>query len=241
MKNIHVISTDKPSRLYLEDETFKLTEYDYPNVDYAQNQQTYITSDEEIKEGDWVYDSEQNYIRKLMFKWNETDFDKKIILTTDQDLIADGVQAIDDEFLEWFVKNSSCEFVKTELLNVSEVLWEEYFKKHGVYPKYPYYEKIIIPQEEPKQETLKEAAERLHPTTIDSFTDTGIDMSETERLIFISGANWQAEQIHGQDYLQGFIDQFGDGELGELDPKEWDALALLKWLKLNNFEIIKKK
>jgi len=45
-----------------------------------------------------------------------------------------------------------------------------------------------------KQETLEEAAERLHPTTIDSFTDTGIDMSETERLIFINGAKWQQEQ-----------------------------------------------
>jgi hypothetical protein len=36
----------------------------------------------------------------------------KIILTTDQDLIKDGVQAIDDEFLEWFVKNPSCEEVE---------------------------------------------------------------------------------------------------------------------------------
>jgi hypothetical protein len=42
-------------------------------------------------------------------------------------------------------------------------------------------------------------------------------------------------------YLQGFIDQFGDGILGELDPKEWDALQFLEWLKLNNYEIIKKK
>jgi hypothetical protein len=30
---------------------------------------------------------------------------KKIILTTDLDLIKDGVQSIDNEFLEWFVKN----------------------------------------------------------------------------------------------------------------------------------------
>jgi hypothetical protein len=42
-------------------------------------------------------------------------------------------------------------------------------------------------------------------------------------------------------YLQGFIDQFGDGELGELDPNEWDVLQFLEWLKLNNYEIIKKK
>ena len=39
-----------------------------------------------------------------------------IILTTDQDLIADGIQSIDDEFLEWFVKNPSCEYVDQRLV-----------------------------------------------------------------------------------------------------------------------------
>ena len=49
------------------------------------------------------------------------------------------------------------------------------------------------------------------------------------------------KQIEQHSYLQGFIDQFGTGVLGELDPKEWDALQFLEWLKLNNYEIIKKK
>ena len=42
-----------------------------------------------------------------------------------------------------------------------------------------------------------------------------------------------------RDYLQGFINQFGDGPLGELDPKEWTVLDFLKLLKLNNYKIIK--
>jgi hypothetical protein len=34
-------------------------------------------------------------------------------MTTDQELIKDGVQAIDDEFLEWFCsKNGQVDFVK---------------------------------------------------------------------------------------------------------------------------------
>lgn len=38
---------------------------------------------------------------------------KKIILTTDTNLIKDGVQAIDDEFLEWVCsKNGQIEFVE---------------------------------------------------------------------------------------------------------------------------------
>ena len=52
---------------------------------------------------------------------------KKIIMTTDKSTNVlcscgkdcgakeSGVQAIDDEFLEWFVKNSNCESVEVEL------------------------------------------------------------------------------------------------------------------------------
>ena len=42
-----------------------------------------------------------------------------------------------------------------------------------------------------------------------------------------------------QNYLPGFMDQFGEGPLGELDPKEWTALEFLEWLKINNYKIIK--
>ncbi len=68
----------------------------------------YITSDEEIKEGDWFYNPKFN---EIGINYNP-DSCKKIILTTDQDLINDGVQSIDDEFLKWFIKNPSCEFVE---------------------------------------------------------------------------------------------------------------------------------
>ena len=58
-------------------------------------------------------------------------------------LIKDGVQAIDDEFLEWFVKNPNCEEI--EVVDVRNL---------GVYGSYyPY--KINIPKKETKQETLK--------------------------------------------------------------------------------------
>ena len=49
------------------------------------------------------------------------------------------------------------------------------------------------------------------------------------------------EDKEEQKYLQGFIDQFGTGEFGELDSEEWNALGFLAWLKLNNYEIIKNK
>jgi hypothetical protein len=48
----------------------------------------------------------------------------------------------------------------------------------------------------------------------------------------------QDEKFNG--YLQGFIEQFGDGPLGEISPEKWTTLDFLLWLEVNGFEIIKK-
>jgi translation initiation factor 2 beta subunit (eIF-2beta)/eIF-5 len=112
MKNIHILPTEKPSRLYLhsENELQLRTNIIRTSEDYlGSNQHIYITSDEEIKYDDY-YLGEDNNIYCLVTTVNYNG--KKIILTTDQDLIKDGVQAIDYEFLEWFVKNPSCEKVE---------------------------------------------------------------------------------------------------------------------------------
>jgi len=158
MKNIHLLPTDKPSRLRVGGNgnfVFGMiqTSIQSKNDDFA-NQHIYITSDEEIKEGDWVL-TKLNEVILFGRSYNEKLY-KKIILTTDPDLIKDGVQAIDDEFLEWFVKNPSCEEVETiyglfnpmgrqvDPMNLgqnhSQCVW-----------KY----KIIIPQEESKQDYSK--------------------------------------------------------------------------------------
>jgi hypothetical protein len=144
MKNIHLLPTDKPSRLFVSsrDGKIKLTGHtkDFVGI----KQRVYITSDEEIKEGYYL-----NLDRDILIKCNEhtesvlkiiSDIShlKKIVLTTDQDLIEDGVQSIDDEFLEWFVKNPSCEYV--------DVVNEQYTQN---YHKDIWYNrhKIIIPKE----------------------------------------------------------------------------------------------
>jgi hypothetical protein len=112
MKNIHVLPTDKPSKLVLNNQKELWFNPDFScKSGLAHPQNIYTTSDEEIKEGDWFL-----YKEKLIFQhdgsMNTLLGCKKIILTTDQDLIADGVQPIDNEFLEWFVKNPSCEYVE---------------------------------------------------------------------------------------------------------------------------------
>jgi hypothetical protein len=111
MKNVHLLPTEKPSRLFKFANELHL---DNTPKDYYKKYNIYITSDEEVKEGDWYFITESISKCESKYEANDlTDICKKIILTTDQDLIADGVQAIDDELLEWFVKNPTREFVMT--------------------------------------------------------------------------------------------------------------------------------
>jgi hypothetical protein len=186
MKNIHILTTLNPSRVLRGFDGIRLFKNEVsPDNQWCVNVNIHITNDEEIKDGDKRINNYQ------MKPKGEEIPSKKIILTTDQDLIKDGVQAIPDEFLEWFVKNPSCEEVKVDI---------DYSKSVA---NYSY--KIIIPKEEPKQELLEEAAERLYPTTIDRFTDTGIDMSEKDRLIFIAGANYMAERMYSEEEVLGIL------------------------------------
>jgi hypothetical protein len=165
MKNVHLLPTNKPSRLSILNNGKLNFGAEIMSSSSSKLQHIYITSsDEEIKEGDWVisdqsllsplYDAigkveiislETKKIIQSDNSWYWTDLDcKKIILTTDQDLIKDGVQAIDYEFLQWFVKNPSCEFVKIGLHQepLGEVFNGKNTNTMWTDPKY----KITIPQ-----------------------------------------------------------------------------------------------
>jgi len=145
MKNIHVLPTDKPSRLHTYKGVLNLAADEFVAPTIVKNDlinlNIYITSDEEIKEG-YCFLHPDNTVERASRNLDGRGV-KKIILTTDAYLIKDGVQAIDDKFLEWFVKNPSCEFVK--IVDDIECLPMPNIHIHKrIY-------KIIIPQEEPKQ------------------------------------------------------------------------------------------
>jgi hypothetical protein len=205
MKNIFVLPTDKPTNIYLSTNNKVF----YSNVvkyrDYAKSQNIYITSDEKIKEGDWVYCNREGFEPVLKQKVNPMGVNndplmKKIILTTDQDLIKDGVQAIDDEFLEWFVNNPSCEEVEVVVENYEDNEWIGDDWGGEIYTfEYERY-KIIIPKEEPKQElnfyeklkeyfkttprekVLEDWNKSAHLDNVGPTVDEFIENSERERL-----------------------------------------------------------
>jgi hypothetical protein len=156
MKNIQVLPTNKPSRLYFWEDKLVFGRL----ATTPMNRNIYITSDEEIKEGDYVgYPTLNNWVPVKYLGGDLTGGEKKIILTTDPDLIKDGVQPIDDEFLEWFVKNPSCENVKVEL--IEEIPSGFTFGMFGNdEPPTELVYKIIIPKE-PKQEWTPTQGEQV--------------------------------------------------------------------------------
>jgi hypothetical protein len=191
MKNLFLLTTEKPSRLLINKEgTLVLTSNFYSS---SNPQNIYITNSEEIKEGDWVTNGLTIMIANLDGQPTMDDYHpwKKIILTTDSQLIADGVQAIDDDFLEWFVKNPSCESVeiKIECTNCDDCNCQ--YHDPCLKPKYNIVKDMIrYSKEEPKQETLEETAENF---AIDKQNDkTSLYYIALES--FKDGAKWQQEQ-----------------------------------------------
>jgi hypothetical protein len=190
-KNLWLLPIDKASRLviYENNDFILLNRYEPSWIETnfnRTNQHIYITSDEEIKEKDWVLNISNNKI----FKQDNSKYDgytlsfyKKIILTTDQDLIKDGIQAIDDEFLEWFVKNPSCELVDigTSLLDGKD--------GYGYYGKY----KIIIPSKEPinHPNILSNSLTNKVNKQEKSMKDTAEELAEIAIILTNNSANYQ--------------------------------------------------
>ena len=226
MKNIHVLPADKPSRLVkiyndVNRETFTLKLDVEVNDSFKEYVNIYITSDEEIKEGDWmIRDNEQPTKVTPNFFWDFGVRYYKIILTTDQDLIKDGVQAINEEFLEWFVKNPSCDFIRTLKVPYFDESSYSYFlgipkeeskqelslkindefldttSKEILYTLMEEFDNLVT--ENSSEETLEEAAERLYP---------GVDR-QVDRMLFINGAKWQQERMYNEEEVHTIIESY---------------------------------
>ena len=183
MKNVHVIPTDKPSRLHLGNSRLVLCDLNYSS-NTINSQNIYITSDEEIKDC-CVLSTHTNEVYFLKGYYGIQPINKKIILTTDQDLIKIGVQAIDDEFLEWFVKNPSCEEVEVKK---GKMKLNDDGEEYG-FPDMSLY-KIIIPKEEPK-----------HPKV---FSENGNELFFDEQGNLIKEETKQTVQEYEQQGLEKY-------------------------------------
>ena len=123
MKNIFLIPTDKESRLWRDLDSNKLT---FDNLSHSNSNEctkcsheyVYITSDSKFVRDEYITDGIEviKATSKLVDAqglvgrrdWN------KIIITTDPELIKDGVHPIGEDFLKWFVENPTC--IKVEVV-----------------------------------------------------------------------------------------------------------------------------
>jgi hypothetical protein len=186
IKNIHIVATENSSKLsYNKDGVLFLhrlqwrkgTQHIYITSDEEIKKGSIVKIPcgvGKVKELHWKYgDDFPSYIVEDVFSYklrygqkegelqtNSFSYEdvKKIILTTDPELIKDSVQGIDDEFLEWFVKNPNCEKVEIKITHrFGELPNNEFLSNKIIY-------KAIIPKEKLKQETIEEFAERINPT-----------------------------------------------------------------------------
>ena len=184
MKNIHIIPTDKPSRLLyfgtskeltlqINLATFRVFERSPQNI--------YITNSEKPKNGDYIVDVEDGSIGKVVNDKDEHNFEiqysngkglscvvkdcqeqvkypiAKIVICSDPELIKNGVQEVPEYFLKWFIVGKNpIEYVEIKPhLESLDTMKNSY--------------EIIIPQ--PKQETIEEVAERILANNIDGLKD----------------------------------------------------------------------
>jgi hypothetical protein len=252
MKNIHLLPTDNQYK-----GSISLT----PDGRLSTNvliigipHHLYITSDAEIKDEDYCVHTNQNSIIKIgkgegkLMKGHL--YLKKIILTTDQDLIAEGVQDIDDEFLDWFVENPNCDFVEVQkwfdgldFLEYKIIIPKEEPKKETI--SFEFFDKekadsitnegqkiVRELQNITKQETLEEVSFRLYPRLINDPYNPMEDDNKEDRDTWIEGAKWGSENTNEKYSEEEVIklliyckDRFGGSGLEDYTPdsevKEW--------------------
>ena len=150
MKNIHILPTDKPSRLVLSNNSILtiIKESNY-NFSHIKSVHIYITSDEEIKDGEYgiclnlvregfkshqavfKMDVDQRHSMEMLGGQKKAEV-LKVILTDDLDLIEDDIQEIPEEFIKWLILNPTCEFVE---IKVEDMFDETYGEMSGEWYK----------------------------------------------------------------------------------------------------------
>jgi hypothetical protein len=106
MTQVHILPTDKPSKLIKQTNgKLRLSEITFKGqIASGVTQNIYITDSTltNFQQGDWFISKEGDLHNN--FGWNFGD--TKIILTTDKELIHDGVQKIDEDLFKKIVAST---------------------------------------------------------------------------------------------------------------------------------------
>ena len=205
MKNIHIFQTTEPTRLYISiDEYGEELNLSKRTTQYVHGQHIYITSEKKLEKDvdTWYLDSFLNKPHNS----GGAEYGQEqsvIILTTNKKLIDDGVQAIDNEFLEWYVKNPNCEYVHINY--ICDNVYVSEFLITSTHIEY----KTIIPQEETK-----------HPKV---FSENGSELFFDEKGNLIKEEPKQSVEEYEQQGLEKYsyeLDELGKASEHYFKSKE---------------------
>lgn len=165
-----------------------------------------VSNNEDISENCWII-TNGKLVQVSYLLSDEVAKGFKVILTTNKLLIKDGVQAINDDFLEWFVKNPTCEAIMvTKVEHLTNTPYRIFFPKERqkslvekMKPSQEQWQKEMDNALNTKQETLKEAAQKFYPPTTTDF----ICSPKLVRDGFIAGAKWQMNKQ--DEFTLGFL------------------------------------
>ena len=166
------------------------------NLYKIQDELYVVSNNEDVSENCWIITSGK-LVQVSCLLSDEVAKGFKVILTTNKLLIKDGVQAIDDEFLEWFVENPSCERVevikdeiKVKSNGIQELMKDEYYRQFPEeLPNCVFIDKykIIIPKEE----------DNFPDTYIGSILSSEDIVKEITELENQSFEGWTTDSIKG--------------------------------------------
>lgn len=206
MGNLFMLPTENLTQIGISKITNRVTynKNKHDTLAWFNNQNLYITSDEEPQNNEWCLVDDKE-VEKYCVPLSKHRY-RKIVLTTDEKLIKEGIQSIETSFLVWFTNNSDCKFVE-----VKREIKKEYVDDQDAYGyDVPVY-KIPIPNEtwlekHDNLETAKqlevEAKELCEEEQERSITITNINKQETpEEEKFYS-------QTEMEDIVKKTINQF---------------------------------
>lgn len=204
MKNIHTLPKNESSRLHKAfDKTFILSNELTGESDlyHSKPYHLYVTSNETVpyNKQRWIIDNRvgmNGFIHQVSIVL-DTDLCPEIILTTDPVLISKGIQAIDEDFLQWFVGNQTVDYVEVG--------------NYGSRYKVILPPTTVDPVKQPNKETIPQMAKRFW------------DVNRVKQLAFINGATHVQQQIpsiikqflsqHQNDYLLNHVDEWCRGNI----------------------------
>jgi len=169
---------------------------------------------------------------------------KEILLSTDTELQKDGIQSIPDEFVEWFVKNPSCEFVNVVPFDGYNAIKGNYFGYEIIIPKeepriltVEAFNKAKISYKEPKQETIEEAANIFLSNTKQEFYFKKGSLLWKYLISLIElGAKWQQERSYSEEDMKTAWDSSEQNMRFTFSSSMYRNISFEQW-----FEQFKKK